>query len=72
MAPDPIVGMDLTDGPLQDEIELVGELVVAASASEGPLSEDEIDAVLGITRLRGAGHDDLHKSGKRALRTQRA
>jgi len=50
MAPDPIVGADLTDGALQDEIELVGDLVVAASASEGPLSEDEIDEVLGIDR----------------------
>ena len=50
MAPDPIVGADLTDGALQDEIELVGDLVVAASASEGPLSEDEIDEVLGVDR----------------------
>ncbi|HEY7718041.1 MAG TPA: hypothetical protein VH915_04725, partial [Pedococcus sp.] len=48
MAPDPIVGTDLTDGALQDEIELVGDLVVAASASEGPLSEAEIDEALGL------------------------
>jgi hypothetical protein len=53
MAPDPIVGADLTDGALQDEIELVGDLVVAASASEGPLSEDEIDEVLGVDRGTG-------------------
>ncbi|SES22666.1 hypothetical protein SAMN05216199_2431 [Pedococcus cremeus] len=53
MAPDPIVGADLTDGALQDEIELVGDLVVAASASEGPLSEDEIDEVLGVDRGMG-------------------
>lgn len=53
MAPDPIVGTDLTDGALQDEIELVGDLVVAASASEGPLSEDEIDEVLGVDRGMG-------------------
>ena len=53
MAPDPIVGADLTDGALQDEIELVGDLVVAASASEGPLTEDEIDAVLGVDRGLG-------------------
>jgi hypothetical protein len=50
MAADPIVGTDLTDGALQDEIELVGDLVVAASASEGPLTEDEIDEVLGVMR----------------------
>jgi hypothetical protein len=53
MAPDPIVGTDLTDGALQDEIELVGDLVVAASASEGPLTEDEIDEVLGVDREVG-------------------
>jgi hypothetical protein len=53
MAPDPIVGADLTDGALQDEIELVGDLVVAASASDGPLSEDEIDEVLGVDRGMG-------------------
>jgi hypothetical protein len=72
MAPDPIVGTDLTDGALQDEIELVGELVVAASASERPLTEDEIDAVLGVTRGLRVAHDDLHKPAKRALRAQRA
>jgi hypothetical protein len=53
MAPDPIVGADLTDGALQDEIELVGDLVVAASASDRPLSEDEIDEVLGVDRGMG-------------------
>ena len=31
-----------------DEIELYGELVIAASASEQPLSRDEIDRVLGL------------------------
>ena len=71
MAPDPILGMDLTDGPLQDEIELVGDLVVAASASDGPLSEAEIDEVLGIAQARHAGAT-THKAGKRALRTQSA
>ena len=71
MAPDPIVGMDLTDGPLQDEIELVGDLVVAASASEGPLSEAEIDEVLGIAQARRPSAA-THTSGKRALRTQNA
>jgi hypothetical protein len=53
MAPDPIVGADLTDGALQDEIELVGDLVVAASASKRPLTEDEIDEVLGVDREMG-------------------
>jgi hypothetical protein len=31
-----------------DEIELYGELVIAASASDRPLSRDEIDLVLGL------------------------
>lgn len=38
----------LRDAPLEDEITLVGELVVAATAHDGPLSQDEIDAALGI------------------------
>ena len=33
-----------------DEIELYGELIIAASASERPLTRSEIDAVLGISR----------------------
>jgi hypothetical protein len=32
-----------------DEIELYGELMIAASRSDGPLSTAEIDAVLGLT-----------------------
>jgi hypothetical protein len=38
----------LTDGDLQSEIELVGELVVAATSSEGPLPQNEIDRLLGV------------------------
>jgi hypothetical protein len=72
MTSDPIVGAELTDGALQDEIELVGDLVVAASASEGPLSEAEIDQVLGLTAGHLVAHDDAHKAGKRARRTQPA
>lgn len=62
MAADPIVGTDLTDGALQDEIELVGDLVVAASASEGPLSEDEIDEVLGVIRGTAAAAEQRTKA----------
>jgi len=43
---------NLTDNDLQSEIELVGDLVVAASASDGPLSQDEVDRILGV-RPRG-------------------
>ncbi len=38
----------LRDAPLEDEITLVGELVVAATDHEGPLSQAEIDAALGL------------------------
>jgi hypothetical protein len=38
----------LQDPQVLDEIELYGELVIAASASDQPLSRDEIDRVLGL------------------------
>jgi hypothetical protein len=41
-------GDNLTDDELQSEIELVGDLVVAATSSDGPLPQDEIDRLLGI------------------------
>ena len=50
MTTDPQSGGELTDDTLQGEIELVGDLVVAASASERPLTEEEIDLVLGVER----------------------
>jgi hypothetical protein len=39
---------ELTDHALFDEIELVGSLVVAASASPDRLCDREIDELLGI------------------------
>jgi hypothetical protein len=39
---------ELQDTDLREEIELVADLVVAASASEGPLSLPEIDRILGV------------------------
>ena len=44
----------LQDPQVLDEIELYGELVIAASASEQPLSRDEIDRVLGLRARRRA------------------
>ena len=41
-------GDNLTDDELQSEIELVGDLVVAATSSDGPLPQDEIDRLLGV------------------------
>jgi len=39
---------DLHDPDLLEEIELLGELVIAASASDGPLPADRVDTILGI------------------------
>jgi hypothetical protein len=66
MTTDPRAGADLTDDALQTEIELVGDLVVAASASERPLTEDEIDAALGIERGHTASSEGpARRVGKR-------
>ena len=45
----------LHDETLDAEIQLVGELVVAATGSDGPLSQQQIDAALGVTGLPGSG-----------------
>ena len=42
-------GENLTDDDLQSEIELVGDLVVAATSSTGPLTQEQIDLLLGVT-----------------------
>jgi hypothetical protein len=42
----------LEDPLALDEIELYGELVIAASASDEPLSQDQIDHVLGVRNDR--------------------
>ncbi|MFQ6171464.1 hypothetical protein ACK8HX_07655 [Oryzobacter sp. R7] len=44
MMPDP----SLNDEQLEAEIRLVGDLVLAASQSESPLTQAQIDEVLGI------------------------
>ena len=54
--PRPIADVAHDLGLRDDEIELYGELVIAASASEQPLSPAEIDRVLGLRRA-GAERD---------------
>ena len=39
---------DLTDDDLESEIELVSELVVAATSSDRPLHQHEVDHLLGV------------------------
>lgn len=43
----------LEDGELLVEVELTANLIVAASESDGPLSQAEIDAILGVSPVRG-------------------
>ncbi len=51
-APDPDAGQpapdELRDAALHEEIELVGQLVVAATSNPDRLSQAEIDHVLGV------------------------
>ena len=42
------VDIALTDDDLESEIELVSELVVAATSSDRPLHQEEVDLLLGI------------------------
>lgn len=55
---------DLLDATLRDEIELVSDLVVAASASDRHLTPEEIDALLGLHREgRQAGLGESNGAG---------
>ncbi|MCI2238630.1 hypothetical protein MO973_44680 [Paenibacillus sp. TRM 82003] len=62
-APAPVAG-PLADDALAEEIELYVDVVVAASESDGPLAESELDRVLGVddptgpTRASGLGVGD--------------
>ncbi|NUO34298.1 MAG: hypothetical protein HOQ18_04330 [Dermatophilaceae bacterium] len=49
MTPEEERSGDLLDVALADEIELVSDLVVAASASPRHFTPDEVDELLGIT-----------------------
>lgn len=46
--------MSLTDAVALEEIELYGELVIAASSHDGPLTLHEVDAVLGVIPVKGS------------------
>ena len=47
MSTDPF-DVELEDPELLDEVGLTASLMVAANQSEGPLSRDEIDRLLGL------------------------
>ncbi len=53
----------LMDDALQEEIELVGALVLEASASDGPMDQEHIDAVLGVGEGDDAGDATAEDAG---------
>jgi hypothetical protein len=52
---DPPSAPDLTDSALAAEIELLGELVLAASRAPGRLTQDEVDQVLKLAPTTQCG-----------------
>ncbi|MEW1952897.1 hypothetical protein [Terrabacter sp. NPDC080008] len=60
MSPEEERSGDLLDVQLADEIELVSDLVVAASSSTRHFTADEVDELLGIDRDR----PDLSTAGE--------
>lgn len=54
---------DLVDGALADEIELVSDLVVAASTSPRHFTPEEVDALLGIEPDAGERPADKATAG---------
>ncbi|QKE82736.1 hypothetical protein [Arthrobacter sp. NEB 688] len=52
----------LTDDELQEEITLVGALVIEATASDGPMDQEHIDAILGVdgAQTPPSDADDAH------------
>ena len=40
--------ISLTDSDLLTEVEMTTNLIIAASEADGPLSQDEIDKILGL------------------------
>ena len=53
MTPEEERSGDLLDVALADEIELVSDLVVAASSTTRHFTQAEVDALLGIGPMRG-------------------
>lgn len=45
----------LRDQEAMDEIEMTSDLMIAASESDGPLTESQIDAILGIVHDAATG-----------------
>ncbi|GAB3888756.1 hypothetical protein GCM10028802_41530 [Terrabacter terrigena] len=56
---------DLVDDQLLEEIELLAEVITQAAGHPGPLSQDEVDAVLGLSPPWRGPHPS--PSGRRGL-----
>lgn len=56
----PVGGDRLHDPALDSEITMIGDLVVAASESEGPLQVEEIDRVLGVEHVEEHADERAH------------
>lgn len=48
MEPEPL-DERLRDQQALDEIEMTSDLMIAASEADGPLTQDQIDAILGLS-----------------------
>jgi hypothetical protein len=51
---------NLTDSDIASEIELISRLVVAATSSERPLRQDEVDHLLGVAPTGDASGVESH------------
>jgi hypothetical protein len=63
MMPDDERSGDLLDVALADEIELVSDLVVAASSSARHFTPEEVDALLGISGEPSPAGRPFHATG---------
>ncbi len=69
MTPEEERSGDLLDVALADEIELVSELVVAASSTPRHFTPDEVDALLGIAGEAPGRSSDAHAAPAGVSRT---
>jgi hypothetical protein len=60
------------DDEVLNEIELYGELIIAASDSDGPLSEAQIDAILGVRHEEATGPAVLAEAAANPARSTTA
>jgi hypothetical protein len=55
------LNVPLEDAELLAEVELTTNLIIAASESEASLSQDEVDALLGVTSPHGSQIPSQHR-----------